>query len=96
MCAYLIGLGHVGIFLLRLGRLTEALTTYFDYLHVSRHDHKIFLPLPLLASKASSGCFKVSRGCLRPTSIAYVGALLLPGHLECCSSERCANIQQWM
>ena len=28
----------------------------------SRHDHETFLPLPLLASQVSSGCFKVSRG----------------------------------
>jgi hypothetical protein len=27
----------------------------------SRHDHETFFPLPLLASKVSSGCFKVSR-----------------------------------
>ena len=28
----------------------------------SRHDHEKVLPLPLLASGMSSGCFKVSRG----------------------------------
>ncbi len=28
----------------------------------TRHDHETLFPLPLLASKVSSGCFKVSRG----------------------------------
>jgi len=32
------------------------------YLYLSRHDHETFFPLPLLASRVSSGCFKVSQG----------------------------------
>ncbi len=31
-------------------------------IYPSRHDHETIFPLPLLASKVSSGCFKVSWG----------------------------------
>ncbi len=34
----------------------------------SRYDHETFFPLPLLALKVSSGCFKVSRG-ERPSAV---------------------------
>jgi len=34
--------------------------------YLSRHDHETFFPLPLLASKVSSGCFKVSRPSAMP------------------------------
>jgi len=38
----------------------QAMCAFLPYR--SRHDHETIFPLPLLASKVSSGCFKVSRG----------------------------------
>ena len=40
---------------------TPGTVFYIPY-YLSRHDHETFFPLPLLVSKVSSGCFKVSRG----------------------------------